>query len=137
MEIFLAIAGGGALLGFVQFLLNRIFAKQDRNDEVIRKIDQLDKKIDGLSERVDENAAVLARTHILRFSDELQNGIRHSNDYFRQQMDDITTYERYCEGHPDFANGYTQAAARYISNTYDKLLEKGEFAIKESDNEIE
>lgn len=137
MEIFLAIAGGGALLGFIQFLLNRVFAKQDRNDEVIRKIDGLDRKIDGLAERVDENAAVLARTHILRFSDELQNGIRHSNDYFRQQMDDIKTYERYCEGHPDFANGYTQAAARYISRTYDKLLEKGEFSMREEEYHVE
>ena len=137
MEIFLAVAGGGALLGFIQFLLNRIFVKQDRNDEVIRKIDQLDTKLDGLSDRVDENAAVLARTHILRFSDELQNGIRHSNDYFRQQMDDIKTYESYCAGHPDFANGYTQAAARYISRTYDKLLEKGEFSLREDDMNVE
>lgn len=131
MEIFLAIAGGGALLGFIQFLLNRVFAKHDRNDAVLKKLEELDRKIDGLGERVDENAAVLARTHILRFSDELQNGIRHSSDYFRQQMDDIRTYERYCEAHPDFANGYTEAAARYISRTYDKLLEKGEFSMRE------
>jgi len=137
MEIFLAIAGSGALLGFVQFILTRIFVKQDRNDEVIKKIGEVKTKLDELSDRVDENAAVLARTHILRFSDELQNGIKHSSDYFRQQMDDIGTYERYCSTHPDFANGYTQAAARYISNTYDKLLEKGEFAIKELDNEVE
>lgn len=133
MEIFLAITGGGALLGFVQFLLNRFFTRQDRNDEIIKKIDTLDRKLDGLSDRVDANAAVLARTHILRFSDELQNGVRHSSDYFRQQMDDIGTYNRYCSGHPDFANGYTLAAAKYISNTYDHLLEKGEFSLKEEE----
>jgi len=133
LEIFLAITGGGALLGFVQFLLNRIFTRQDRNDEIIKKIDTLDRKLDGLSDRVDANAAVLARTHILRFSDELQNGVRHSSDYFRQQMDDIGTYNRYCAGHPDFANGYTLAAAKYISNTYDHLLEKGEFSLKEEE----
>jgi len=104
---------------------------EDKEDKVLQAIKDLTARVDGIGTRVDENAAVLARTHILRFNDELINGIEHTQEYFRQQLQDIDTYERYCDKHPGFKNTYAVMAINNIKSTYDRLLSKGAFSIKE------
>ena len=113
-----AILCSGALFSFVQFLITFGFSRKDKSKEI-------ETKIDALSERIAENQAILARTHILRFSDELKNGIEHSNEYFRQQLDDCDTYDRYCKGHPEFKNSYTEIANKHIKETYKRLTREG------------
>lgn len=119
-DIILAVFASSGFWAFIQFWINR-------NDGTQTAIKHLSEKIDILADRIAENAAVLARTHILRFDDELLNGVTHSQEYFRQQMDDIDTYEDYCKAHPDFRNSYTTIASEHIRDTYKKLLEKREF----------
>ena len=108
----------GAVFSFVQFLITFGFSRKDKTKE-------LEDKIDKIGERLDENAAILARTHILRFSDELRNGVEHSQEYFKQQLDDCDTYNRYCEAHPNFKNSYTETADQHIKETYARLLKEG------------
>lgn len=105
--------------------------KEDKEDKVLRAISDLRKEVGTISTKVDENAAVLARTHILRFNDELINGVDHSFEYFRQQLQDIDTYEAYCKVHPQFRNTYATLAIDNIKDTYDRLIKKGTFAIRE------
>lgn len=119
-DIILAVFASSGFWAFVQFWINR-------NDGTKRELKTLSDRIEVLADKVAENAAVLARTHILRFDDELLNGVGHSQSYFRQQMDDIDTYEEYCKAHPDFRNSYTTIASEHIRDTYKKLLEKREF----------
>lgn len=119
-DIILAVFASSGFWAFVQWLVNR----KDGTQNELRKIAA---DVKELSDRVDENAAVLARTHILRFSDEILNGVEHSQSYFRQQMDDIDTYEKFCEAHDGFRNSYTTIAAEHIRETYKRLLENGEF----------
>jgi hypothetical protein len=114
------VLGSNGLFALITYLIQRNDSKRNGIAAMIRKIDEL-------SNKVDENSAVLARTHILRFSDELQNGIDHSQEYLRQQMDDCDTYDKFCEAHPQFKNSYTVAAERHIKDTYQRLLDKGEF----------
>lgn len=114
------VLGSNGLFALLTYLIQRHDSKKNGIAAVIEKVD-------ALSNKVDENAAVLARTHILRFSDELQNGIVHSQEYFHQQMDDCDTYDKYCNGHPQFKNSYTVAAESHIKTTYQNLLAKGEF----------
>ena len=116
------VLGSNGLFALLTYLIQRHDSKKNGIAAVIEKVD-------ALSNKVDENAAVLARTHILRFSDELQNGIVHSQEYFHQQMDDCDTYDKYCNGHPQFKNSYTVAAESHIKTTYQNLLAKGEFKI--------
>lgn len=113
-----AILCSGAVFSFVQFLITFGFSRKDKSKEI-------EQKLDALSERIAENQAILARTHILRFSDELKNGIEHSNEYFRQQLDDCDTYDRYCKSHPDFKNSYTEIANKHIKETYKRLTREG------------
>lgn len=116
-DIILVLISGG-LFSFIQFFITFGFSRADKTKEV-------EKKIDALTERVAENQAILARTHILRFSDELKNGIDHSKEYFRQQLDDCDTYEKFCESHPDFKNSYTLIANQHIKETYERLIKEG------------
>lgn len=122
-DIIIAVFASGGFWAFVQFLITR---RDGRNEE----IKEISRQIKELSERVSENQAILARTHILRFSDEISNGVSHSLEYFRQQLQDCDTYRRFCETHPNFRNSYTETASEHIQNTYAKLLAKGEFKMK-------
>jgi hypothetical protein len=113
-KLVLAIIGSNAFFSFLQFVITR----QDNKKGI-------EKQIKRISQKIDENSAVLARTHILRFSDELKNGIEHSAEYFRQQLDDCDTYERYCDKNPDFKNSYTMVANKYIKETFERLTKEG------------
>lgn len=117
-DIIIPLLASGAIFSFVQFIITFGFSRADKGKDI-------EKKIDALASRVDENQAILARTHILRFSDEIRNGIEHSNEYFRQQLDDCDTYERYCEQHPEFKNSYTMIANKHIKDTYERLTREG------------
>jgi len=119
-SIVVAIVGSNGLWAFIQY-------KTDRKDKQNEKMDNILKQIDKLSEKVDGNAAVLSRTHILRFDDELINGVTHSQEYFRQQLSDIDYYMNYCETHPDFKNSFAVSAIKHIRDTYQSLLDKHEF----------
>ena len=106
-----------AVWDFAKFLINR---KDDTKAQIV----EVKKSINKLGERINENQAVLARTHILRFDDELLNDVKHSKEYFSQTLQDIDVYEVFCMDHPNFKNSYATAAINHIRSTYDDLLKK-------------
>ena len=114
------IVTASAVWDFVKFLISR----KDGKDTELHGIK---KAIEVLSDKVDRNQAILARTHILRFDDEIVARQYHSKEYFLQTLQDIDTYESYCQAHPDFKNNYTVIASEHIKKTYAELLEKGEW----------
>jgi hypothetical protein len=92
--------------------------------EIEQRLSSIEKKIDRVENTIEEREAVLARTHILRFNDELHNGLHHSSEYFLQTIDDIAKYDQYCAAHPNFANGRTVIACEQIRETYKRLYEE-------------
>lgn len=89
-----------------------------------RQLADIKTEVDGIRDTIEEREAVLARTHILRFNDELLNEIHHTNEYFLQTLDDIKTYDNYCLKHPGFTNGRTLQATENIKRTYERLFDK-------------
>lgn len=106
-DIIVTVIASGAFFSFIQFLLNRWDTKKG-----------VEKKVDDLTDSFEQYKATLARTHILRFSDDLHNNLYHSQDYFKQTINDIDTYDNYCDKHPEFANGLTKMASDYIKEEY-------------------
>ena len=123
---FFSVLLGGGILTFVQFLISRHDQKHDKTIGIIERIDALAEKVDKIESSLDERDAVLARTHILRFKDEIYNNgaDSHSLEYYEQTLDDIQTYDLFCANHPKFANGRTRAAADYIRSEYDRLFKE-------------
>lgn len=129
---------GGGIIGFIEFLIRRKDEKDDRNAEIIAAIKQLDAKVDDgfarldakikdVEDKGDERSAVNARVRILRFSDEMVEGRRHSKDSFDQALSDIDYYEKYCSENPLFPNNKTVATIEHIKNSYAERLEKHDF----------
>ena len=90
--------------------------------DLSEKIDAIGNSVKCLDERIGENEAKTARTHILRFADELYTRqVSHSKDYFDDILDDIKDYEDYCDAHKKFRNGKTGMAVELIKKTYREL----------------
>lgn len=96
--------------------------------DIDRKLDSIAHKVDRLEEQAQEDKALQARKHILRFADELYNGEKHSKEYFDDVLtDDIDGYEKYCESHPNFRNNKTVMSIQLVKDTYAKLMEEHKF----------
>lgn len=134
-ELAILIFSSGAFFALLQFLIQRHDNKKGIEKQLSSKLSELDVKIDNklnevnqnvnakftdLNEKVDQNQAVLARTHILRFADDLKNGVTHSDEYFEQQLDDIKTYNLYCQTHPTFKNERTVLSSEFIIRRYNE-----------------
>lgn len=117
---------GGSFLTFMQFLINRHDNKKDKDSAVLSAINTLSERVGKIEDTLDQREAVLARTHILRFKDEIYNNgsESHSLEYYEQTLDDIQTYEQFCTENPKFANGRTKAAAQYIRQEYNRLTQE-------------
>ena len=120
VAIIVAVLASGGLWGLIQFLINR-------KDKTAEKIDKIMELIKDVSERVDNGAATNARTRILRFDDELINGVHHSKEYFQQTLEEIDTYEKYCNKHPNYKNNACVLAIEHIRRVYTRLLDEGGF----------
>lgn len=121
VTIIVAIIGSGAVFGFLQFIIQFLVTRNDMKNN-------FGKRLDDLNAKVDRNQAILARTHILRFADEIRNhGAKyHSEESYRQQLLDIDTYENFCKENPSFSNGLTVIASEYIKKEFIKLFSSGD-----------
>ena len=128
VPIILAVIGSGAVFGFIQFLIQFLVTRSDMKQNFGTQLIEMDKKIDRnheeINQKIDRNKAELCRTHILRFADDLRNNVHHSEEYFRQQMLDIDTYENFCKDNPTFSNGLTVIASAYIKSKFIELYSK-------------
>lgn len=125
LKIIIALIGSSAIWQTVTWFIDRYDKRKKSNEDIMSEVKKVSNQVCNLERKVDENQAVLARTHILRFADELKNGVHHSNEYFRQQLLDCDTYEQFCKEHEEFKNNYTEMANKYIKDTYQKLLSEG------------
>ena len=102
--------------------------------EVEQKVDGLEQKIDAVEQKVDAvqgdaqvQAAINARSRILRFGDEVLHDRKHTKDHFDSVLRDARMYERYCAAHPEFENGVTEPTIQRIKDVYAGRLEKNDF----------
>lgn len=67
------------------------------------------------------------RTRILRFSDELRQGLHHSEESFNQVLEDIDEYLDYCDDHPKYPNTKAETAIGRIKEVYQKCIRENSF----------
>ena len=108
----IGLVGGGGLTEILRFFAG---------------VKTLSQKISDLEAKIDRNEAIGARVRILHFSDEVMRKVQHSHESFEQTLEDIDTYEDYCDKHPEFKNNKTVLSAQRIKQVYGKCLEEGTF----------
>ena len=99
----------------------------EKLEDEAEEVKDLKARSSALASRMDRKDAEDARNHILRFGDEIKNGVRHSQEYFNQILDDITKYEQYCREHPNFKNKRTEATEKIIEGVYRKCIKENDF----------
>lgn len=104
------------------------------NGEVIESVDTLRTDIQHLKdqreqdrEEMQKDKAEARRTRILRFSDELRQDIRHSEESFNQVLEDIDAYTDYCADHPKYPNTKAETAIRRIKEVYHTCIKENSF----------
>lgn len=103
----------------------------DQINEVIKeigqKLDGLNSELQDMKKEMSQDKATTCRYRILRFADEIRYGTKHSKEHFDQILDDITTYERYCDRHPEYENNKAVLAISNIKTIYQKCVCEGTF----------
>ena len=123
----------GGVFGIITLVINRIWAKRDEKKGKLKQIlDNIAEVKQELKDHIsadDERYAVMCRTRILRFADELINEPKHlhTQGNFEQCLQDITDYDQYCADHPKFKNELTLRSAEIIRKVYDECAREHKF----------
>lgn len=117
----------GAVLLFIQFLINRSDKKKEKHDELLIKMDEFSRLLNQFNLRMDQDNTDDARRRILVFDDELRRNMGHSEESYNQILDDIKKYERYCKNHDDYQNSKAVAAISNIKETYVQVKKNNSF----------
>lgn len=126
-------AGVAGFFGLVTLFINRFWAKRDERKGRLKEIQDSIADMKGeLKAHIaadDERYAVMCRTRILRFADELINEPKHlhTQGNFEQTLQDITVYDQYCTEHPKFRNELTLRSAEIIRKVYDECARERKF----------
>lgn len=97
------------------------------NGEMLDKLSALERDVRQIKDDAARREAVMARTRILRFGDEILHKELHTKEHFDQTLRDITAYEQYCDDHPEFENSCAVLTIQKIKETYMERLEKNDF----------
>lgn len=116
--------GGGGIMGFIQFMISRHDKKDEKLDSIISSISGIKAEMSHARAESERENAETWRMQILRFDDELYNGVHHSKVMFEQMLKVVRKYDRYVENNDDFENGVTEPAARHIQEEYDRLYKE-------------
>ena len=99
------------------------------NGEVLAQVRQLTSEVDTLKKEEELERARQARQRILRFNDEILFNKRHSKEHFDEILDDIDTYEDYCNAHEDYENNKAVLAISTIREVYKECMRDHDFLI--------
>ena len=114
--------------------LDKISDKIDTMDSTVKAdINNLeikfDSKIEEVNRKIDENDIKIKRGRILDFADSIRRGVNHSRESYSQILDDITKYNRYCDGHPEFENERTVLASQIIEESHKEKMKNNSYLV--------
>lgn len=109
--------------GFWAFLSS----KKDKHGEILESVKNLEEtmlqisnKVERIKEANEEVEARNCRNRIVRFSDEIRAGVKHSKDMYDHIIIDCDEYEAYCEAHEGFKNSIAVISIKKIKDNYEK-----------------
>lgn len=98
------------------------------NVELLQKdIDDVEKKLDDHVFYDELYSVKSVRQRIIRFNDEILDNKKHTSESYDCILEDVDTYEKYCNSHPDFSNNKAVMAIHNIKANYEECMKKKEF----------
>lgn len=97
------------------------------NKDIAKKVNEIDSSMKILQSNFEINVANSCRQRILRFNDEILEGVSHTKEFYDEVLVDIDKYEKYCKAHPEYPNNKAILSIENIKHTYKESLEKNEF----------
>lgn len=108
-------------------ILEEITNLKNEMSAVKADVAAVQQQVEAMSNASDEQAAITARSRILRFGDEVLHGQLHTKDHFDSILKDARMYEQYCETHKNFENGVTEPTIKRIKDVYRETLKNNSF----------
>ena len=105
----------------LKFIKNALFG------DILKQLTSINSRVENIEKTMAEKDAINTRTKIIRFGDELLNGVKHTKDHFDSVLLDITSYEKYCKEHSEFANDVMLITIERIKNVYMDLIKTNGF----------
>ena len=102
----------------------------NKNSKVLEKLKKLDDRQIKMEEKFEYDRASEARTRIIRFNNELMQGIDHTKDCFDDIIENsIDVYEAYYNdpNHQKLKNGIAKSAVKNIYRVYDLKVQSNSF----------
>lgn len=115
------------LIPLIIALIPVITTVVSNGNKTVKAVDEVSKKLDAHIKDDNFRSAKSTRIRILRFNDELCAGVKHSENHFEDILEDIDSYETFCERHPDFHNNRGVLAMAHIKAVYTECKEKNSF----------
>lgn len=106
---------------------NDIVSKFEKTQEIMKErfqtIDsQMSENFNSIEEELAFSCAMTSRYRLIRTADELSNGLEPSHDHLEILLqDDLPTYQKYCDTHPDFVNHKGRVSVQLLL-TYEQML---------------
>lgn len=119
-----------AAVSLITFFSNRRYQKNNKNREILDRLDQVDKKQAEMEAKFDFERASTARSRIIMFNNEIMAGRNYTKDYFDDIIENsIDVYESYYSSptHSHLKNGIAKAAVKNIYRIYDNLIQTNGF----------
>lgn len=101
------------------------------NADVIKKIDQVEKRLDEHIEESKENELQTRRASILDFSSSVIRGVNYHREKFDFMIKECDSYEKYCKEN-NIKNGVAEASIAEIRRIYQEHLRNSDFLIEKS-----
>ena len=127
----IAVACGGsliaALVSLITLFVNRKWAKDDKTEEIVKKLGDIEKKLDSHIKENEQQFILQDRSRIISFADECSRKVEHSSESFDDILASIDNYEKYCKRNKDFANSKADISIDLIKTIYKKCQAENKF----------
>ena len=120
VAIVVSVLGSTGIATVIIAVLQRKWGQKD-------KLDKIQKDLAEHCKADDERYIKQCRTRILRFNDEVIRGMHHTQEHFDDVLDDITSYNAYCDAHKEFKNEKAVMAIANVRRVYDECVRHNSF----------
>lgn len=127
LPIIIAILGSGGFTALVTALIGANQRRKDRNDNISKKLDGIEKKLDDHIAENEVQFVMMDRARILQFADEISRKMQHSEESFNDILSAIDNYEDYCDHHKNFANSKATISIELIKETFKAVYQDRKF----------